>query len=41
MSEILTALARLDFLEALWLFPLAVALHEAEEWNLVRWYEWR
>ena len=39
MSGILTALGRLDFLEALWLFPLAVVLHEAEEWNLVRWYE--
>jgi hypothetical protein len=39
MSEILAVLGRLNFLKALWLFPLAVALHEAEEWNLVRWYE--
>jgi Protein of unknown function with HXXEE motif len=39
MGEILATLQRLDFLTALWLFPLAVALHEFEEWNIVRWYE--
>jgi hypothetical protein len=32
-------LERIDFLTVLWLFPIAVALHEFEEWNIVRWYE--
>jgi hypothetical protein len=39
MGEILAVLQRLDFLTSLWLFPVAVALHELEEWNIVRWYE--
>lgn len=39
MSEILAMLQGLDFLIALWLFPIAVAVHEIEEWNIVRWYE--
>lgn len=38
MDEILATLQRLDFLTALWLFPVPVALHEFEEWNIVRWY---
>jgi hypothetical protein len=29
----------LDLITALWLFPIATALHELEEWNIVRWYE--
>ncbi len=39
MSEIMTIFQRLDFLTILWLFPIAVAIHEFEEWNIVRWYE--
>jgi hypothetical protein len=39
MNDILAVLERLDFLTVLWLFPIAVAVHEAEEWNIVRWYE--
>jgi len=39
MSETLAILQRFDFLTALWLFPIAVTLHELEEWNIVRWYE--
>lgn len=39
MSEILATLQRLNFLMALWLFPIAVTLHEFEEWNIVQWYK--
>lgn len=39
MSNILALLGSLSFLDALWLFPVAVAIHEAEEWNVVKWYE--
>ncbi len=39
MSEMLAALQGLDFLTALALFPIAVTIHELEEWNIVRWYE--
>jgi hypothetical protein len=38
VQDILTALERSDFLSVLWLFPAAFALHEAEEWNIMRWY---
>ena len=38
MPETLSALNRLDLLRAFWLFPFAVLLHEAEEWNIVSWY---
>ncbi len=27
----------MSFLTAIWLLPIAVALHEAEEWNILRW----
>jgi hypothetical protein len=37
MSNILAAFGRLDFLVVLWLFPIAYAIHEAEEWNIVAW----
>jgi len=39
MSEILAMLQPVDFWLALWLFPIAVALHEFEEWKIVRWYQ--
>jgi hypothetical protein len=38
MEDILTTLERLDFLSVLWLFPVAFALHEIEEWNIMKWY---
>ncbi len=39
MDALLANLQKLDYLTALWLFPIAVAVHELEEWNIVRWYE--
>jgi hypothetical protein len=39
MAAALAALNRLDFLSLVWLFPIAYALHEAEEWNILRWYQ--
>jgi hypothetical protein len=38
MSELLGVLGDPDFLSVLWLFPIAFALHEAEEWNIMKWY---
>lgn len=29
----------MSFLTAIWLLPFAVALHEAEEWNILPWYQ--
>jgi hypothetical protein len=29
----------MNFLTLIWLFPIALALHEAEEWNILQWYE--
>ena len=29
----------MSFLLAIWLLPVAVALHEAEEWNILGWYQ--
>lgn len=29
----------MPFLTAIWLLPVAVALHEAEEWNILDWYQ--
>jgi hypothetical protein len=37
MVHIFDALGRIGFLVVLWLFPIAFALHEAEEWNIVAW----
>jgi hypothetical protein len=34
MSNILTALEQLNFLNTLWLFFLVFVLHEVEEWNI-------
>ena len=39
MNNILTAIAQIDFLTWLWIFVLAFALHEVEEWNILRWYQ--
>lgn len=32
-----TILNQMSFLTAIWLVPFALALHEAEEWNILRW----
>ena len=32
-----TTLNQMSFLTAIWLMPFALALHEAEEWNILRW----
>ena len=32
-----TTLSHMPFLTAIWLLPFALALHEAEEWNILRW----
>lgn len=32
-----TVLNHMSFLTAIWLLPLALALHEAEEWNILGW----
>ncbi|MFC1878997.1 HXXEE domain-containing protein [Chloroflexota bacterium] len=29
---------KLSFLTLIWLFPLAFAIHEMEEWNIMAWY---
>jgi len=39
MNNILTATTRIDFLVWLWIFAIAFALHELEEWNIFRWYQ--
>ncbi len=36
--EIFTRLDTIYFLKIVWLFPIAFALHEAEEWNILAWY---
>lgn len=33
------ALSRLGFRQAVWLLPACWALHEAEEWNILDWYQ--
>ncbi len=38
MDQIITLLNSSDFLTTLWLFPVAVTVHELEEWNIVQWY---
>ncbi len=39
VDQLLTLLTASDFLVLVWLFPIAVTIHEFEEWNIVRWYE--
>ena len=34
-----TILNQMSFLTAIWLMPFALAFHEAEEWNILRWEE--
>lgn len=38
MRQLLDALDRVRFRRVVWLFPVAVALHEAEEWDIGSWY---
>lgn len=39
MNNILAAVNQMDFLMGLWLFVIAFALHEIEEWNILSWYQ--
>jgi len=39
MNNIFVTLNQIDFLTWLWLFAIAFALHEAEEWNILSWYQ--
>ena len=39
MINIFAAITRIDFLVCLWIFAIAYALHELEEWNILRWYQ--
>jgi len=39
MNNIFAAIARIDFLDWLWIFSIAYAIHELEEWNILRWYQ--
>ena len=38
MHNLLSALGQVNFLTVLGLFPIAFALHAAEEWNIMKWY---
>jgi hypothetical protein len=38
MDNIINTLNSFEFMKLMWLFPAAFALHEAEEWNIMKWY---
>lgn len=38
MDNIFSGLENIDFLMLLWIFTFAFALHEFEEWNIMKWY---
>jgi hypothetical protein len=39
MNNILASISGIDYLAWLWIFAFAYALHELEEWNILRWYQ--
>ncbi len=39
MRDLLRRLRELPFLRFVWILPSAFALHEAEEWNILAWYQ--
>jgi hypothetical protein len=39
MNNVFTAIAQINFLSWLWIFVSTFALHELEEWNILRWYQ--
>jgi hypothetical protein len=39
MGNILTAMVQINLLTWLWIFVVIFALHELEEWNILRWYQ--
>lgn len=39
MDNIFPAVNQIGFLTWLWLFVIAFALHEVEEWNILSWYQ--
>lgn len=38
MNNLFTTIMQIDFLTWLWIFAIAFALHELEEWNILGWY---
>lgn len=39
MKRLLARLDRLPFRRVVWIFPVVFLLHEAEEWNIMGWYD--
>jgi hypothetical protein len=39
MYNIFAVMFQIDFITGLWLFTIAFALHEIEEWNILSWYQ--
>lgn len=39
MKSIFERLGQIPFQRVVCLFPIAVALHQAEEWDIIKWYE--
>ena len=39
MNDIWAIVKQVNFIAGLWVFVVAFALHEAEEWNIMRWYQ--
>ena len=38
ITNVLRLLADQPFRRLVWLAPVALAIHESEEWNILRWY---
>jgi hypothetical protein len=39
MNNVFASIAQINFLSLLWIFVITFALHELEEWNILRWYQ--
>lgn len=39
MASIISFLENINFTLLLWIFAIAFALHEVEEWNIMKWYQ--
>lgn len=39
MEIIFTIIRQINFMQWLWIFAVFFALHELEEWNILRWYQ--
>ena len=38
MDKFVSVILQINFITGLWIFAIAFALHEIEEWNILRWY---